>query len=364
MLRGVTTPDAARLARWGTVSACVAGASVVLSRAGAPSPVLFGAFVAAIGFALISRTALHVPAGLSISAQAVIGVAVGTYLQRSTLAAVSAKWASVVPTCIATLAVSILAGFILAKVAPVDRATSSFGMIAGGAAGIISISRELGADERMVAVLQYLRLLIIVALTPLIATTMFGAAGLNTRAGAGGGLTAVGFAALCASSGVALGRLLRLPAGDLLGPLIVAAVYSIGFGSGSETSVPPLVQDCAFAIIGLQVGLRFTVANLREARVLLPAAITIIGAMILISAGLGAVLAYFAHVTQLDGYLATTPGGFSAVVAFTLGTNANFAFVLSVQVLRTLIMLVAAPPLARWVAGRSEAVLASRRPTW
>ena len=36
--------------------------------------------------------------------------------------------------------------------------------------------------------------------------------------------------------------------------------------------------------------------------------------MILILAGLGAVLAYFAHVTQLDGYLATTPGGFSEVV--------------------------------------------------
>ena len=37
---------------------------------------------------------------------------------------------------------------------PVDQATSSFGMIAGGAAGVISISRELGADERLVAVLS------------------------------------------------------------------------------------------------------------------------------------------------------------------------------------------------------------------
>lgn len=364
MLRRVATWDAARLTRWGVLSAGVATAGVVLSRIEVPSPVLFGAFVAGIGFALISRTALHVPAGLSIAAQAVIGVTVGSYLQRSTLAAVSAKWASVVPTCIATLAVSILAGFVLAKVAPVDRATSSFGMIAGGAAGIIAISRELGADERMVAVLQYLRLLIIVALTPVIATTLFGAAGLSTRGGAAGGLPAVGFVALCALGGVAFGRLLRLPAGDLLGPLAIAAFCSIGFGSGSATSVPALVQDAAFAVIGLQVGLRFTIASLREARGLLPAAITIIGAMILISAGVGAVLAHFAHVTQLDGYLATTPGGFSAVVAFTLGTNANFAFILSVQVLRTLVMLMAAPPLARWVAGRGEVALSGRRRTW
>lgn len=360
MPRGAARPDAAHLATWGALSVCVAGASLALSKAGAPSPTLFGAFVAGIGFALLSRTALDVPSGLSVAAQSVIGVAVGTYLQRSTLSAVGAKWASVVPTCLATLALSILAGLVLAKVAPLDRATSSFGMIAGGAAGIIAISRDLGADERMVAVLQYLRLLIIVALTPLIATTLFGASALSARPGAGGGLTAVGFVALCASAGVVLGRLARLPAGNLLGPLAVAAVCSIGFGPGSETSVPPLVQDCAFALIGLQVGLQFTIASLREARALLPAAVTIIAAMILISAGLGAILAFFAHVTQLDGYLATTPGGFSAVVAFTLGTNANFAFVLSVQVARTLIMLMAAPPLARWVARRGEAALVHR----
>jgi uncharacterized membrane protein AbrB (regulator of aidB expression) len=38
------------------------------------------------------------------------------------------------------------------------------------------MARELGADERMVAVLQYLRVLLIVVLMPVVATGLYGAA--------------------------------------------------------------------------------------------------------------------------------------------------------------------------------------------
>jgi uncharacterized membrane protein AbrB (regulator of aidB expression) len=73
-----------------------------------------------------------------------------------------ARWAAVV-------AVTVLA----APVCELDRPTAAFGMIAGGAAGIIAIADELEADNRLVAVLQYLRVLVIVVLTPLVAGTIF-----------------------------------------------------------------------------------------------------------------------------------------------------------------------------------------------
>jgi uncharacterized protein len=73
--------------------------------------------------------------------------------------------------------------------------------------------------------------------------------------------------------------------------------------------------------------------------------------LIVVSAGLAALLVPLAHVTFADAYLATTPGGLYAVLAASVGIGANTTFVVSVQVLRVLIMVVAAPPLVRLVAG-------------
>jgi hypothetical protein len=226
-------------------------------------------------------------------------------------------------------------------------------MIAGGAAGIISISRELGADERLVAVMQYMRYLIIVAVTPVVAIGVFG---LTKRPGAltAGSSTSIhGFVYVASTlvAGLWLARVLRMPAGSLLGPMILAAAISL-LDRPLVAPVPVPLADLAFACIGLDVGLRFTTKALREAGSILWRSIAIIVAMIAISAGLGVALAAVTHVSMLDGYLATTPGGLSAVLAMAVGSRTDTTFVVSVQVIRTFLMLVAAPPLARWLASR------------
>ena len=60
-------------------------------------------------------------------------------------------------------------------------------MVAGGASGIVGISDELGADDRLVAFMQYLRVLLIVLLTPVLVALFFpGAHGAARRAGRAG----------------------------------------------------------------------------------------------------------------------------------------------------------------------------------
>ena len=61
-------------------------------------------------------------------------------------------------------------------------------MVAGGAAGIVGMAGELGADDRLVAFMQYLRVLVIVLLTPVLVAVAFG--------GASGGGAAVAEAVL------------------------------------------------------------------------------------------------------------------------------------------------------------------------
>ena len=48
-----------------------------------------------------------------------------------------------------------------------DAPTAALGLIAGGASGIVGMSSELGADDRLVAFMQYLRVLVVVVVTPI-----------------------------------------------------------------------------------------------------------------------------------------------------------------------------------------------------
>jgi membrane AbrB-like protein len=195
--------------------------------------------------------------------------------------------------------------------------------------------------------MQYLRLLLIVMLTPLLASVVFGA---STGGGPGSGpiFSAAGLALTVGGgvAGVAAARVLKLPAGALLGPMLLVGVLSLT-GVLGDTRVPEALRQVAFAGIGLQVGLRFTRDSLRQAR---DALLPVLGAIVLLiaaCAALGWLLAELAGVSQLDGYLATTPGGLYAVLATAVASGANATFVLAVQSLRLFVMVLAAPPIIR-----------------
>jgi membrane AbrB-like protein len=160
---------------------------------------------------------------------------------------------------------------------------------------------------------------------------------------------------VCTAVGIPLARLIRLPAGGLLGPMVVAAVFALSGSSFTLGASQPVVL-VAFALVGLEVGLRFTQASLRQAGTVLPIALLLIVGLLAACAALGIALASAAGVSRLDGYLATTPGGLSAVLAVSVGSKTDTTFVLSVQIIRTFVMLLAAPPLARWIARRWKRV--------
>ena len=131
--------------------------------------------VAGLVRALTIRLRVAVPPLGTTAAQAVIGVTMGALIDLGTLRAVAAHWLPVLLVTVGTLALSLLAGLVLRLRPGISPVTGAFSMIAGGASGIVVMARELGADERLVAVLQYLRVLLIVVLMPLAATAVYGA---------------------------------------------------------------------------------------------------------------------------------------------------------------------------------------------
>ncbi|SDC42360.1 hypothetical protein SAMN05660690_1378 [Geodermatophilus telluris] len=339
-----------RLADAAGVVAGAALASVLLDVAGLPSAPLFGGLLAGLVRGLAGRTRPAVPRAATAAAQAVVGVSIGTLVDLATLAAIGEDWLPVLLVTLATLLLTVAAGLLLRLQPGISPVTGAFAMIAGGASGITAMARDLGADDRMVAVLQYLRVLLIVVLMPVVATALYGAdpgAGGTVAAPDGPGPAAgAAFTAACGVAGYGLARLVRLPVPALLGPMLVAAAVDLGGLSGGAT-VPGAVEAVAFGVIGLQVGLAFSRESLRTIGRALPLALAIIVGLVAACAGLGAVLAAATGVPQLDAYLATTPGGLYAVLATATGTGADTTFVLAVQVLRLFVMLLAAPLIAR-----------------
>jgi uncharacterized protein len=338
-----------RLLDWTVVLLVGIATGALLSALSVPSAPLFGGLVAGLGRALLGRDRPALPRPAGVGAQAVIGVSIGALVQTATLHTLAEHWLPVLLVTIATLLVSLVAGQVMRLQRGVGPVTGAFSMIAGGASGITAMARDLGADEQVVAVLQYLRVLLIVVAMPIVATTVYGASagtGPAPAADAPGWPAGLLFTAVCVGVGLLLGRVTRLPVGALLGPMAVAAALDLS-GLSQGAGVPSVVAAAGFLAIGLQVGLGFTRDSLRLVGRALPLALLLIVAAVAACAGLGMVLARVAGVSALDGYLATTPGGLYAVLATATDSGADATFVLSVQVLRLFVMLFSAPLLAR-----------------
>ena len=337
---------------WATTVAIAAAASAALAFVGLPSPVLFGALVGGMAYAVFGSRSLALPDWSFSVGQAIIGVTIGALVDVETLSALSGDLWPILGACVATLLLSIVGGYAFRSGRDMSAATGVFAMIAGGASGVTAIARDLGADERVVAVVQYLRVLLVLITMPLVTAAVFRPDQDETSGGLGGDPALLGgaaFTVVCVGLGAVLGRLTRMPAGSLLGPLAVSVLLSVSgwFDPVGGAGVPDVLVNAGYALIGIQVGLRFTRASLRSIAALLPRAVLTIFAMIALCAGLGVALAAVTGTSALDAYLATTPGGLYAVLATAIATGSNVTFVLGTQVARLLVMLLAAPLLAR-----------------
>ncbi len=337
------------LGSWLRVLVVAAGASVLFAAVNLPSPVLFGSLVGGMLHALTSELDLEMPPLAFRVGQGLIGAVIGGLVQLSTLSRLASDWPSVSLVTIGTLVISLVAGRLLALHRDVSPATGAFALVAGGASGIVALARELGADDRVVTIVQYLRVLLVLLAMPVVTTLLF-----HPPSGAGSlspghtrWLPDLAFVVLAVGIGLLLQRVVTAPATALLGPMLVAVAISAS-GVLGHVSVPTLLANLGYALIGVRVGLRFTRASLRSIARLLPLATALIVLVIVACAALGVLLSEATGVDRLTAYLATTPGGLFAVLATAADSGSDVTYVLAVQVIRVFVMLLVAPLLGRF----------------
>lgn len=346
----MTARDRSPLAAALLVLAVTVGASAMLALLGLPSAVLFGSLIGGMAHALTSPIAIDVPRSAFRLGQALIGVTIGTLVSLDALRRMGSDLVPILLVTAGTVVISLVAGRVLALRHDVSRVTGAFALIAGGASGVVAVARELGADDRVVTVVQYLRVLIVLVSLPLVTALVFAPdSGLGTVEQGDAPLSsALLFTAISLAGGLAVARVVPISTATLLGPLVVAAVIAAAGWLG-DVSVPTPIQWIGYALVGAQVGLRFTRAALGAITRMVPLVSLIIAAMIVLTAAMGLLLAAVTPVDGLTAYLATTPGGLFAVLATAADSGADVSYVLAVQLFRLLVVLMLIPVLARWL---------------
>ncbi|MDT5174717.1 MAG: uncharacterized protein QOG37_1968 [Mycobacterium sp.] len=284
------------------------------------------------------------------AAQGVLGVYTGLLVHSVSFDALGSHWPMVIAIAVGTLAISVAGGALLGMHRDVTPLTGALSLVAGGASGVVAIAKELGADDRVVAAVQFLRVAMIMASMPIVVAVIFHSTEDNASRMSDNGTLPWYFSlpaiALIVVVGTAVARMVRLPGAGLLGPMSIAIVLDLT-GMTWGLTVPMLLVQAGIMLIGWQAGLDFTRESLQTMKRILPSVIGLIIALNLAAAGFGVVLAKVSGLSMLDGYLATSPGGIYAVLATAVGTGSTVTFIMAAQVIRIVLMLCAAPLVAK-----------------
>lgn len=341
------------LGRWAALLAASGLLAYGLEHAHFPAALLLGPMVAAIAFG-VGGADLSVPKAGFQAAQAMIGCLVAHTVTGEIVATVTEDGLLILAVVLVTVLVGGAVGWALTRLRILPGTTAAWGSSPGGAAAMVAMSEEYGADPRLVAFMQYVRVVAVVLSASVMARLLTDVSGSGTAAApAAVAPLSVLVTLAFAACGAALAKLLRLPAYALIGPMLLgAALHASGLAA---MALPMPMLDLAYATIGWYVGLRFRRETLRETVTALPGVVIATLGVIALCGGWAYGLTFLLPIDFLTAYLATSPGGLDSVAIIAVGSKVDVSFVLAVQTLRLFVVLVTGPIVAKWIARSAPA---------
>lgn len=225
-----------------------------------------------------------------------------------------------------------------------DRVTCYFASMPGGLNDMTIMGGAMGGDERAIALAHALRILTVVLTIPIwyrlvtgtqtsVLAMVHGATSNDWKDYA--------ILVACGIVGAVAGRLLRLPASFMMGPMIVSALAHLG---GLTNSQPPgVLVAAAQVVVGAAIGCRFVGASLDKLHKEMAASI---GAAFLL---IGCAVAFAEITFLLTGLnfdatvLSYAPGGFAEMSLIGLALGIEIAMVATHHLFRLFLIILTGP---------------------
>jgi len=339
--------------------------SLLLSAAwgalGLPAGLLLGPTIAGIVFG-VNGAKLAMPNAANLGAQSVIGAMVSAAITPAILMTFSHQYPLFCVVVFGTLASAACIGWLISRSGLIPGATAVYGTSPGAAGPMVLLAEAEGADPRLVAFMQYSRVLLVAVAAALVAR--FWVHTDSVRASGAPWFSAVHWVNLAVVLALALlgqqvARLIRLQAWALLGPMVLlSALHAAGW---LTIDLPRWLLAAAYAVIGWRIGLSFTRDALIHAGRAMP---VVIGAALCLMGLCGALawcLTRFAHTDALTAYLATSPGGLDSVAIIAASTpHVDLEFVLALQAVRLVFVICLSPIITRLVVRHSPHLQVAR----
>ncbi|MGE7367985.1 AbrB family transcriptional regulator [Neorhizobium sp. NPDC001467] len=317
-----------------------------------PAALLLGPMAMAVWMATLGA-GVRIGARGFTAAQAVVGMLIASNMPPSLFSELKSDWPIFVIGVLSTVIAAAFLGWLMARTRLFPGTTAIWGSSPGAAAAMTLMSAGYGADMRLVAFMQYVRVVCVVLAATIVARFM-GVTTVEEQATIwfpSLDWIAVAATVIAALSAAWVGLRLKLPGGALLLPLAVGMVLK--FSGVMPIVLPPWLLALSFAAIGWGIGMRFTREVVAHAARALPRVLVSVFALIGICGCFAAGLVHFAGIDPLSAYLATSPGGADSVAIIAASTNVDVPFVMAMQVTRFIFVVITGPATARLLSRNS-----------
>jgi membrane AbrB-like protein len=319
----------------------------------APAALMLGPLAAAMVLASFGGK-VRFPLRPFVFAQGIVGCLIAKMVPLSILSDIASHWALFAAGVLSVVLAASFIGWLMTRLRLLPGTTALWGTSPGAASIMTLMAEEYGADVRLVAFMQYLRVMMVAAVAMLVARA-FGVDPAQKAAIVW--FPSVAWLPLAETLALAvvgpfIAQKLRIPAGAFLVPIVIGIVLT-HFGL-MTVELPEWLLAGSYAFIGWNIGLRFTRSLLVHAARALPRILVCIFAMIGLCGGVAGLLVIGAGVDPLTAYLATSPGGVDSVAIIAASSNVDISFVMAMQTVRLLAVLFLGPALTKFIVTHTK----------
>lgn len=318
-----------------------------------PAHQLLGGMGAGMAAALLGGT-IRLPVRIIFFGLAVVCAMIAKTMSPAVLDDIAGNWPIFVFMVLLIVVVASAMGWVLAKTGMFPGSTAIWGTSPGAPTVMTLLSEKYGADARLVAFLQYSRVMVVAVASSLVAY-FFGESADAVPAASRVWFPPVNWIgffqtmALClVAAAVCVKRKSAMWA--IIIPMFCGTVLH---HTGVVTIVLPWwLEAFAYGSVGLGIGLRFTRQIVVHALRSLPKVLLSIFAMIIVCSSFGLFFYSMIGIDPLSAYLAASPVGMDCIAIIASTLDVNMSFIMAVHISRLFVVITLGPAIAMFIAKR------------